>query len=197
MKSEVVERMCIACRAVKPARELLRFVCNTNGEVFFDVRGQISSRGAYTCATPECLQKAIMKNGFGRAFEQGVHVNKQTFLQDICQLLTKHVLGQLGMAFKSRHCIAGRTEALLYLQNHDGYLIVSHDLSDRSSEELIKGAAGKPVLIGPSKEEIGKALGRAETGVVALIKGRITDQIFIDLKRLEQFLVGFKECKNG
>lgn len=67
MKAKKVPlRQCIACRAQKPKRELIRIVRNPDGVLLYDSRGKVSGRGAYLCASPACLQRAIKNKLFSR-----------------------------------------------------------------------------------------------------------------------------------
>ena len=50
------ERMCSICRSRYPKRELLRLLKTGDGLVV-DVSGKQNGRGAYICASPECLNK--------------------------------------------------------------------------------------------------------------------------------------------
>lgn len=67
MKAKKVPlRQCIACRAQKPKRELLRIVRDPQGVLSFDAKGKASGRGAYLCVSPACLQRAIKNKLFQR-----------------------------------------------------------------------------------------------------------------------------------
>ena len=50
-------RMCIACREMKPKKEMLRIVKPKEGNVFIDQTGKAAGRGAYVCDDPACIQK--------------------------------------------------------------------------------------------------------------------------------------------
>ncbi len=64
-----VLRTCVACRAVKPKAELLRFFLK-GGEIKVDLNKRGAGRGAYICAKIECLNKVQTKKGaFARAFK--------------------------------------------------------------------------------------------------------------------------------
>lgn len=63
----VPNRSCVACRTVRPKRELLRIVRNAAGEVAIDPTGRAAGRGAYVCATPECIDLAFKKSALARA----------------------------------------------------------------------------------------------------------------------------------
>lgn len=56
--------MCIACREGKPKRELIRVVKNKEGEVSVDTTGKAQGRGAYLCASEQCLEKASKRAHF-------------------------------------------------------------------------------------------------------------------------------------
>lgn len=42
-------RQCIACRELKPKKEMLRIVKNKEGAIFLDFSGKAQGRGAYIC----------------------------------------------------------------------------------------------------------------------------------------------------
>jgi len=62
-------RMCVACRQGKPKKELLRVVKNKEMQVGVDPTGKAPGRGAYICASLECLEKAIKTRALSRALE--------------------------------------------------------------------------------------------------------------------------------
>ena len=57
---------------MKPKSELLRVVRTPQGEVRLDPRGKLPGRGAYVCANPDCLKKAIKTRALDRALETKV-----------------------------------------------------------------------------------------------------------------------------
>lgn len=65
-------RMCIACREMKPKKEMLRVVKNADGEIFVDQSGKAAGRGAYVCNEPACLQKLSDKKLLHKAFSTNV-----------------------------------------------------------------------------------------------------------------------------
>ena len=46
----------MACRQVRPKRELIRLVRVPDGSVEVDTSGKKAGRGAYLCQTPECWE---------------------------------------------------------------------------------------------------------------------------------------------
>ena len=65
-------RTCIACKEMKPKKEMLRVVCNANGEIFADPTGKADGRGAYICGAEECMKKLNSKKLLNRAFSRNV-----------------------------------------------------------------------------------------------------------------------------
>ena len=72
-KSKTVPmRTCIACREMKPKKEMLRVVRNADGEIFVDVTGKAAGRGAYVCGGEECMKKLNGKKLLNKAFSSDV-----------------------------------------------------------------------------------------------------------------------------
>lgn len=74
-QKSVPMRMCIACREMKPKKEMLRVVKNAEGEIFADVSGKASGRGAYICSAKECRKKLDDKKLLHKAFAADVSVD--------------------------------------------------------------------------------------------------------------------------
>lgn len=55
-EKKIPERMCIACRQMKPKNTLLRVVLTPNGAQL-DLTGKVNGRGVYLCKCAACLQK--------------------------------------------------------------------------------------------------------------------------------------------
>ena len=63
-------RMCVACREMKPKKELIRVVRTPEGEIVPDETGRKNGRGAYLCRTEACFSKALKIRALDRALEQ-------------------------------------------------------------------------------------------------------------------------------
>jgi predicted RNA-binding protein YlxR (DUF448 family) len=79
-RKHVPQRTCIACREVKPKRELIRIVRTPDGTVIVDETGKASGRGAYLCRARACWERAI-----GQSRQKGssplAHALKATLLE--------------------------------------------------------------------------------------------------------------------
>ena len=71
-KGKVPFRMCIACRQMKPKKEMTRIVKNADGEIFADFSGKAAGRGAYICGDAECMKKLQDKKLLHKAFSAQV-----------------------------------------------------------------------------------------------------------------------------
>ena len=71
-KGKIPLRMCIACREMKPKKEMLRVVRNADGEIYPDYTGKAPGRGAYICAAEECRAKLNSKKLLHKAFAAAV-----------------------------------------------------------------------------------------------------------------------------
>ena len=70
MMKKVPMRMCVACREMKPKKELIRVVRTPEGEIIADETGRKNGRGAYLCRSEACLNKALKIRALDRALEQ-------------------------------------------------------------------------------------------------------------------------------
>jgi predicted RNA-binding protein YlxR (DUF448 family) len=75
-RKHVPYRSCVACRASRPKRELVRIVRTADGTVVIDERGKQNGRGAYLCAQRSCWTAAVQKRSLDRAL--AVEVNSET-----------------------------------------------------------------------------------------------------------------------
>jgi predicted RNA-binding protein YlxR (DUF448 family) len=59
----------VACRTIRPKRDLTRIVRTAAGDVMVDLSGRAAGRGAYVCRTGGCLDKAINTSALSRALK--------------------------------------------------------------------------------------------------------------------------------
>lgn len=62
-------RMCIGCGEMKPKKELIRILRTVEGDFMIDTTGRKNGRGAYLCASRECLDKCMKNHGLERSFK--------------------------------------------------------------------------------------------------------------------------------
>jgi len=65
-------RKCLGCNEMKPKKNLLRVVHNSQGVTSLDTTGRAQGRGAYICNSKECFDKAKKTKAFNRAFKSNI-----------------------------------------------------------------------------------------------------------------------------
>ena len=68
----VPQRSCVACRAVRDKKELVRLVRTPEDEVVLDPTGKQSGRGAYLCPRLDCLRAAQKRKSLDRALKLSI-----------------------------------------------------------------------------------------------------------------------------
>lgn len=63
------QRTCVACRAVREKRDLVRIVRGPDGRLSVDLRGKAPGRGAYCDPEPTCLERGLREGAIARALE--------------------------------------------------------------------------------------------------------------------------------
>ena len=76
-------RMCVACREMKPKKELLRVVRTPEGEILPDESGRKNGRGAYLCRSEACFNKAVKTRALERALEHPLSEDAAAFLRQV------------------------------------------------------------------------------------------------------------------
>ena len=83
MMKKVPMRMCVACREMKPKKELLRVVRTPEGEIVADETGRKNGRGAYLCRSEACFNKAVKTRALDRALEQPLSEEAAAYLRQV------------------------------------------------------------------------------------------------------------------
>ena len=65
-------RKCVGCQQMIEKRQLVRVVRNKDGEMSVDLTGKKAGRGAYICASMECLKTAIKRKGLERSLKVAI-----------------------------------------------------------------------------------------------------------------------------
>jgi len=62
-------RQCLGCGEMKSKKEMLRVIRPAEGEVFLDITGKKSGRGAYICKDAGCFEMARKKKALERSLK--------------------------------------------------------------------------------------------------------------------------------
>lgn len=185
---QLPQRTCLGCRQTFDQSALLRYVRSPQGAVVADFRHRLPGRGAYTCWARTCIEQAVRRRQFERAFRQpcnGLEVDQ--LLGETVRMLLDRLLGLIGMARKSSQIVTGGNAVLAAMQRHQrlALLVVAVDVS-AGIEDKIRGKAVREQLEVCklfSKSELGQITGRAETSVLGLLEGQLSDTFAADLDK--------------
>lgn len=86
-RRHVPQRTCVACRTVRPKRELVRVVCTLEGDVKVDETGKLSGRGAYLCSQRSCWENALKQRKLGQALRVTLTAEAKARLHDYAATL--------------------------------------------------------------------------------------------------------------
>lgn len=172
------QRTCLGCRQALDRSRLVRYVRGPDGVLLVDYRERLPGRGAYTCATRECISAAVKRRQFDRAFKAPCTVPAADELcAALCRELYERLLSLLGMARKSGQLLAGSNMVLDALEHPERLqvVLVAGDITPGVGEKVFRKAAGKVVTCRhfADKALLGQLLGRDEYSVAALSRGRL------------------------
>jgi len=68
----IPQRLCVACRQMRPKRELIRVVRTPAREVRVDPTGKASGRGAYVCQSEACAEVAVRDGRLAHALDVSI-----------------------------------------------------------------------------------------------------------------------------
>jgi predicted RNA-binding protein YlxR (DUF448 family) len=80
-KKHVPLRTCIACRQVRPKREMVRIVRAPEGGLVVDERGKAAGRGAYLCRARSCWALAMRGGRLEHALRAPVSEEEREMLR--------------------------------------------------------------------------------------------------------------------
>jgi predicted RNA-binding protein YlxR (DUF448 family) len=165
-----MERTCVGCHATGTASELVRLVLGPDGALAADPRGGAIGRGAWVHPTPECVRRAVPR-GVSHALKTGVKATADELLSELAAAGRRRAFALIASAGRAKKAAAGATAVKEALDQGLGALVVVAT-DARASAELPQVLAAfehaQAVRFG-TKAELGTALGRPDTGVVAIL----------------------------
>jgi uncharacterized protein len=182
------QRTCMGCRQTLDRDQLVRFVQHPAGGIVVDYQGKLPGRGAYTHIDADCIQTAVRRQQFDRAFRTKLTKSvDDELLAALKKQLLERVLNLLGMARKSGQAISGSGLVLDTLRGQEppALLLLADDISDGIAAKLLDKAEqrGVPWYRLVDKDMLGHLLGKGERSAVVLKKGRLAQALEKELAR--------------
>ncbi len=163
-------RTCVGCRTGAPQGELVRLVLGPAGEVVPDVAGGAFGRGAWVHPRPDCLEGAA-RGGLSRSFRTQVKVTVAELAGALSDAASRRVGGLLSSARRADQLAIGSDPVREALADGRALVvIVASDARAAAETPWVQDAvrAGRALGWG-NKNAIGRAVGRSEVGVVAVL----------------------------
>lgn len=169
------ERTCVGCRCVGERGSLVRLVLSEVSDadergvgVGVDAKGGASGRGAWICASPSCLEKAV-KGGIARAMKRRVLTSAEEVAEHLVVAYGARLRGLL-LASRRTHAVALGADAVWEtLETERPLLVVARDAGRVAQDYRVVDAAGRgDVVVWGDKATLGKIFGKAEIAIFAL-----------------------------
>ena len=72
VNKKVPMRQCVGCGEMKSKKELIRVIKTPEDEIVLDATGRKNGRGAYICASIDCLKNAEKRKGLERSLKVAI-----------------------------------------------------------------------------------------------------------------------------
>ena len=69
---KVPMRQCVGCGEMKSKKDLIRVIKTPEDTICLDASGRQNGRGAYICASPDCLKTAYQRKGLERSLKVAI-----------------------------------------------------------------------------------------------------------------------------
>jgi predicted RNA-binding protein YlxR (DUF448 family)/ribosomal protein L30E len=171
-------RTCVGCHTAEAPEALVRLVLGPDGSLVADPRGGSIGRGAWVHARPDCLSRAVPR-GAAKALKANVRSTPSEVAAQLRAAGKRRALALLSQARHAKKTVAGSTAASEALDAGDArWVVVAADARASASLPAIATAisGGYGIVLG-TKEEVGLALGRPETGVVAILDENLAESL--------------------
>ncbi len=192
------ERRCLVSREVGDPERLIRFVLDPGGVVTPDLAQRLPGRGAWVTSERACVDAAVKKGLFARAFKRAVTAPADLSDQIEAQLLAR-CLAQLGMARRAGGLVAGFDQVRALAKSaKPAYIVEASDgASDGRGKTLGMARAvwgdDIPVAGCFTAAQIGGVLGRDRVAHAALMAGHSSRGFEREARRLAGFRALFPE----
>jgi hypothetical protein len=182
------QRSCIGCRKVLDQALLVRYVLSPQGEVVVDYGRKLPGRGVYTCFARACIEMAVKRQQFDRAFKgRNLTPQSTTLLASLSEQSERRVLNLLGMARKSGAALSGSRAVTAELTGSKplGLVLMGKDLSPTIAAKVaalatVRGVACFTLF---DKQLLGQVLGKGQRSVAAVAGGPLADTIKNEISR--------------
>lgn len=188
------QRSCLGCREVKEKGELLRFVLAPDRTLVPDLRSRLPGRGGYTCFKRSCLDAALAKKGFSRAFKGEVNSGFPGELAAlVASRMEERIGGYLALACKAGQVASGGESVIdAMTKGSPGIVLIAEDISPDIGRKL----TGLALRLGLDhfslfdKEKLGALVGKGLRSAVVVERGGFSKALSNEMEKYRNFFEG-------
>lgn len=187
-ETELVDRMCIVSRVVKPEDELIRFALSPDGVVVPDLKRKLPGRGVWVSLDRKMLGDAIKRHLFSKGF--GAEAKAGPELADLVGLqLRKDVLSALSLARKAGLALSGFMKVEEALTKGNVRMIFhASDGSVDGRQKLDRKCAANVVIFDLfASGDLDLAFGKSNVIHAAVANGGMAEKLLDYARKLAQY----------
>jgi len=180
MRNGVATRTCAGCRKAAPRNDLLRFARAAGpAGIAPDLPGRAAGRGLSVHPRPSCLNRAVKRGAFQRAFGATVRPDPRALVDASAEQYRMRVERLLAVARRNRQLCSGARAVRDSLKSRTALVVVI--ARDASATLLrIAGSAersGARSFVSGTREGLGRVSGRRPLGAVAVTDPLLAERI--------------------
>lgn len=156
------------------------------GQLVFDMRQKAPGRGAYL--HPKCLEQALKKQAFSRAFKQKVNI-PQDLRQQLIDGITRRLQESITTCVRAQAVSIGQSQTAEAMKaNRVHAILLAHDAGSSTLEKYQTNADRKDIAVFTQygAQEIGSLCGKTHVTLLGLMHATLAQQIANDLENLRQ-----------
>jgi predicted RNA-binding protein YlxR (DUF448 family)/ribosomal protein L7Ae-like RNA K-turn-binding protein len=175
------ERTCVGCRSADAQSALLRFAfADDPPRLAPDPARRLGGRGASVHPRRSCLEQAVRRGGFSRAFKRPVEVETEALIEAASDQYRRRIGGLFLAGWRARHLVIG-TDAVskaLDEAKRPVLLVVAGDAAGRRDEleQRALDGGGACITYG-DKATLGRLFGRETLGVLGILDEGIAAEV--------------------
>lgn len=187
------ERLCVACRQLKPKSQLVRVVL-CGGEILPDPTGRAPGRGAYLCRESACLHQALREGRLARSFKQQLSKEEEAQLLTYWDSLHERdpearILNLIGLGRRGRLLVCGTQAVELSVRReHAQIVLLAADSAENTSQALTTLCTkhAVPCIKISDRETLGRLTGTAVRSAIAVTDPELSSGLLALLPALSQ-----------
>lgn len=210
MNKEIRQRTCLVTKEVHSSSELIRFVCDPDGNIIPDIAAKLPGRGCWIYAERGILNKAVEKNIFLRfgqkVFSSSAQDNKDVndlgdnlennkkrvsvksdLVDQIEALLLKRCMDYIGLANRAGNIVSGFEKVRAVLKNKKTQvLLAASDGAENGRNKICQGLDNIQIIDMFTRNQLSQATGLGNAVHLALLPGGISMSLLREISRYER-----------